>query len=146
MQRIQSRTQLVVAACSLFFCLPLGAQVQTATLRTIPPTDPILAPFEMPIELDHTVTFGLTGWSFGLCHDATILTLVQVEEGPVLETANGGEPVAFVSTTVVPGEGWTSGMIVDFFGAELLQPGDNLDIYTATYSPTSLGSDHAMFL
>ncbi len=139
------RIRLVVTACALVIALPVLGQVQTATLRTVPPTDPVLTPFNIPIELDHTVVFGLTGWSFALCHDATILEVIQIEEGPVLQTANGGDPVDFVSTTLVPGEGWTSGMLVDFFGANRLNPGDNLHIYTATYAPTSLGSTTPCF-
>lgn len=125
--------------------LPSEVHAQSEVLRTEGPVGPSLEPFDLQVELDHAVTDGITGWFIALCHDPAHLEILQVLEGPVLDTVAGGEPAMFISTVLLPGEGWTGAMVVDFVGGDRLLPGNDINIYTATYFPTGLGSTTPCF-
>ncbi|MEM7168470.1 MAG: proprotein convertase P-domain-containing protein, partial [Planctomycetota bacterium] len=87
----------------------------------------------------------LRSWSYGVCHDASAVTLTGVAPGAALLTAQNGGPVDFrvLDTTPSPGDGYTVGVIVDAFSVFTLSPGVGLELEVATYehvttSPTTI--------
>lgn len=83
----------------------------------------------------------LAGWSYGICNDASVVDIVSVAEGSTSATIKAGDPPDFVSTVTYPGEGWTTGLVIDFFGAVFLSPGTGYELNVATYSVTGSAGD-----
>lgn len=83
----------------------------------------------------------LQGFSYGVCHDATLATVVSVVDGAATEFANAGMPPAFnsINITPVPGDGFTVGVIIDLFGNFLIFPAPAQEINVATYNRTAAG-------
>lgn len=61
------------------------------------------------------------GWSFGVCHDPSELTLNSVSDGADVATLNGGGPPSFLFTEAGV-DGARMLVVVDFFMANLLDP------------------------
>lgn len=78
----------------------------------------------------------LQGWSYGLCHDGTLLTLTSVLDGSTTVTVNAGGPPDFnaLNDAPVPGDGFTVGVVIDFFGVEKLTPAVGYELNVMTYT------------
>lgn len=78
----------------------------------------------------------LQGWSYGLCHDSTLLTVTSVTNGSTTATVNGGSVPDFNALNIMPnpGAGFTVGVVIDFFGVERLVPGSGYQINIANYN------------
>lgn len=98
------------------------------TLRVTSATTTPPAPVSVSIELDSQNP--LDGWSFGVCHDATQLTVQLVEQGEALVNAVQGRP-AFYSEQILA-DGFTVGVIVDFAIGDL-PAGDDQELSKVTY-------------
>ena len=95
---------------------PLGGQADTITM------------------LDHPNGTPIAGWSWGVCQDS-LVNIVAVNDG---ETVIMIDP-AFIAPNVIDGEGWTIGVVVDFFGMVFLQPADDNELHIATYDLLAVG-------
>ena len=72
---------------------------------------------------DNTGTIAYGGWSFGLCHDSAALQIDSADATPETLDLNLPSPVlGFLDQAVVPGVGYSMGVIIDFFGNNTLGP------------------------
>ncbi|MEM7165634.1 MAG: hypothetical protein AAF581_09220 [Planctomycetota bacterium] len=76
----------------------------------------------------------LLGWSYGVCSDATLVTVAGVVDGFTSATVSHGGPPAFnaIDISPNPGTGFTVGVVVDFATATL-SPGTGYELNVATY-------------
>ncbi len=78
------------------------------------------------------------GWSLGVCHDPNLLTINSVGHGPDLQAFNDGEGPDIFFYNVYPepplGPGWNTGIVINVWGLEFLQPGIDYDIHVANYT------------
>lgn len=75
----------------------------------------------------------IQGWSWGVCHDNPIVEVQEIAVGADAATVNGGNPPDFESSAIVPGEGWTVGLLIALIGPETLAAGNALELHVATY-------------
>lgn len=83
--------------------------------------------------LEYSGLYGLTGWSFGLCHDPDVANVVSVESGETTAALNGGSGPDFQQATF-DGDGFGIGAVVSFVGSTSLPPGLDIDLYQVSYS------------
>ena len=72
----------------------------------------------------------IAGWSWGVCQDSALVDIIAVEDGATTITLDP----AFVAPAILPGEGWTVGVVIDFFGMVFLNAGSNHELHITTYS------------
>ncbi|MCA8962755.1 MAG: hypothetical protein KDC38_19665 [Planctomycetes bacterium] len=72
------------------------------------------------------------GWSVGVCHDPTLLTLDEVSFGADSQALDP----QFAQTTQYEA-GFTSGVVISFLGVVTLPPGDQLALYDLVYVASS---------
>ena len=80
----------------------------------------------------------LAGWQIGVTHDQAGLELIDVQPG---EATLGQEPD--VSNQLICEKGWLGYAIVDLMGMEALPPGQDLEMYVATYQVSNPAPDNA---
>ncbi len=81
----------------------------------------------LPVLFDNTGQ-DVQGWSLGV--EALPPLVVQAAyDGSTTAAFNGGSGPDFGVTTVYPGEGWTAGIVISFFGAEVLPPGLGYELH-----------------
>ena len=90
--------------------------------------------------MDNSVGGGVSGWSWGLCQDNANIDIQSVESGAATLTANNGTPAAFVGPALIPGQGWTVGVIVSFGTGFTLPAATDNELHIATYNTISLGT------
>ena len=93
--------------------------------------------FDLTVNFDSSTGGDVSGWSLGLCHDATLFDIDSVADGSTTATVNGGSEPAFNTINVLPGEGFTVGLVIDLFGMQLLPPGTGYELNVATYTAGS---------
>lgn len=80
----------------------------------------------------------LQGWSYGICNDTSMVTLVpgSVMNGSTTVTVNGGDEPDFnaINDDPMPGDGFTVGVVIDFFGVNKLSPGTGYQVNTVDYT------------
>lgn len=88
----------------------------------------------------------ISGWSFGVCHDDTLLGIADVLQGSTVLTINNGDEPDFytVNTTPLNGSGWNVGALIDFVGIVFLDAGMGYQMNTARYE--LLGMDETAVL
>jgi hypothetical protein len=128
----QLAAALLLVTCSL---LPEDARAQEVdpdyTLTAQNATVLLGQTSEIVVTLD-SAGDPIQGWSFGLCHDDTVLDFVGSEYGHTLNTVKNGNPADFVDISVQDG-GWTTGVIVCLTACAALLPGSGHELYVATY-------------
>ena len=77
----------------------------------------------------------IRGWTFGVCHDSTQLTLIDIALGADSATINNGNPPAFNALNPAPslGPGFAVSIIIDLFGMYTLPAAAGLELHVATY-------------
>ena len=75
----------------------------------------------------------VAAWSVGVCHTSEV-DIESVELGSTSATVLGGSPPAFEHTEVASGQGWSSGLVIDFLASFHLGIGTDYHLYTASYS------------
>lgn len=80
----------------------------------------------------------LQGWSYGLCHDSTALSLVDVVNGFSTATVGNGN-IPACNSIYLDTDGFTIGVVVSLFGAFHLQVGTDRQLNVATYEPLTVG-------
>ncbi|MFN0056971.1 MAG: hypothetical protein ACKVX7_00810 [Planctomycetota bacterium] len=84
------------------------------------------------IVLDTDTALG--GWSFGVCHDSAVIEITTAEAISLAGVLSGGMPADLTVVDVIPGDGVTMGVVVDFIGVDSLPPGAGYWILRAHYS------------
>ncbi|MEC9476955.1 MAG: hypothetical protein VX764_07965 [Planctomycetota bacterium] len=80
----------------------------------------------------------VAGWSYGVCHDTTLMTITGVVDGSTTETVNnGGEPDFNQVNLIV--EGYTVGLVICFTGCATLAPGTGYELNVASYTADAEG-------
>ena len=81
------------------------------------------------------------GWSIGVCHDNTLLTIVSLSNGSVTQGFNDGEGPDLYFPNVFEGPpngpGWNAGVVISIAGAEALSPGNGFEIHIVNYGVDS---------
>ena len=84
------------------------------------------------------------GWSFGVAHVPSMATLIEVVDGITTATANNGGPPDFNQVNVIPGSGFTAGVVIcfdPFLGCAVIPGGSlNNELYIATYRLNASGA------
>jgi len=65
----------------------------------------------------------IQGWSVGVCHDGTALSLTAVVDGATTATVKNGSPPDFNQVNVDAGSGFTVGVVICFTGCATLPTG-----------------------
>ncbi|MFN0060600.1 MAG: hypothetical protein ACKVX7_19260 [Planctomycetota bacterium] len=73
------------------------------------------------------------GWSMGVCHDSSLLDVVQVVDGSTTATVKSGSPPDFNQINL-HADGWTVGVVIRFLGGPYLAPGSGYNFNDATYA------------
>ncbi len=84
----------------------------------------------------------LAGWQIGVIHDPAGLELIDVQPGEATLASQGGqEPNVF--NQLICENGWLGYAVVDLIGMEALPPGQDLEMYVATYQVSNPAPDNA---
>lgn len=90
---------------------------------------------------DITGAAGLAGWSWGICQTpAGIVDITAVADGSATAALNDGDGADFNAPTLIPGEGWTIGVVVNLLGMTSLAPGIGLQLHIGDYNLLAEGS------
>ncbi|MGE3166066.1 MAG: dockerin type I repeat-containing protein [Planctomycetota bacterium] len=85
------------------------------------------------VTFDNTGASDVDGWSYGVCHNLAFVDILSAVQGSTTLTSNGGMMPGFQSLTVLPGEGYTVGVVIDLFGIFKLAPGLGYELSVGTY-------------
>ena len=102
-----------------------------------PTTHNVDSSFDLTVELDSSAGIDLAGWSYGLCHDATLFDITAVAAGATTLTVRNGALPDFNNLNVLPGEGFTVGVVICFTSCAVLAPSSGNELNVATYSAGS---------
>ena len=89
--------------------------------------------FDLSVQLENTTTDVVSGWSFGLCHDATLLDITGAADGATTAVVKNGSPPDFNQTNVIPGSGFTVGLVICLTGCATLAPGTGYELNVISY-------------
>lgn len=142
MSRLYSRVTIVGRiglAVALFVWAPFApAQDPTYVLRAASVEDSVGSSTTVPFSMDFPLGAGLSGWSYAVCHDSSLVSLAGVSDGlATLGVLDGAGP-DFNSISEYP-NGWTVGVVVSFIGADSLAPGSDYELNRATYQLDAVG-------
>ncbi|MFN0060278.1 MAG: IPT/TIG domain-containing protein [Planctomycetota bacterium] len=121
----------VCLGLGLLTCLPLQAQTDVFTVTGgMGETGDVLS----SQVLFDTVSAS-QGWSFGICHDGALLSILSATNGATTATVNNGGPPDFNQTNIdpFPGPGVTMGVVISFIGLATLPAGSGYDILDMEY-------------
>ncbi len=80
----------------------------------------------------------VAGWSFGVCHDSTLITLNDAVDGATTLIVKNGSPPDFNQVNVFP-EGYSVGVVVCFTGCAVLEAGTGFELIVASYTADAEG-------
>ncbi len=90
---------------------------------------------ELTITLDNQAG-DIQAWSWGVCHDPALVSLLAVEMSEFVSTVNDGDPPDFHQIETFP-DGWTLGVVISAFGCCTIPPGNGYEMYHTTYEAGS---------
>lgn len=135
----------ILTACAVVALIAFGstADAQVSTdhhLRVENQTLPLDGSVTLSVRYDLTGT-SVQGWSFGLCHDTSLLELGEISTGATTNIVRNGDPAEFIDIREHVG-GWTTGVLVCFTGCASLGIGADYELYNVEYreiggTPTS---------
>ncbi|MEM7166152.1 MAG: hypothetical protein AAF581_11850 [Planctomycetota bacterium] len=75
-------------------------------------------------------------WFYAVCHDPTALQLETLSLSSLVAVSNNGNAPAFAALDTAPlgVDGFSCGVVIDFFGVYALASGSGLELTAATYS------------
>ena len=71
----------------------------------------------------------ISGWSLGVCHSSSAIDIVDVLEG----STTAGIGPDFSDQALIPGQGWTVGVLLSFVGSTTLGEGSGYSLHSAIY-------------
>ncbi|MDE0960402.1 MAG: hypothetical protein OSB09_06450 [Planctomycetota bacterium] len=110
---------------------PLVAQ-DYILYTSAPATATLGEAFDQSTMLDTSVD-GVQGYSFGACHDSTLMTLDAVVDGATTLVIKNGGPPDFNQVNVLT-DGFTVGVVICFTGCATLASGTGYELNVATYT------------
>lgn len=85
------------------------------------------------------------GWSFGVCHDETALTITDAVSGADTQTVQNGAPAGFEQISTFA-NGATQGVVICFTGCAVIAPGTaNFEMLTMDYDIIGASSTDICF-
>ena len=118
-------------SCASYTCVPCtGGPIDPDIALGLVPVGP--AGPSIPVEVRLDSDAATIAYSFGVCHSAGV-DPVAISPGSALLALPGGFS-GFFSTQIIPGAGWTVGIIVSVPGAQSLPPAIGAPLAVATYS------------
>ncbi|MGE4603218.1 MAG: HYR domain-containing protein [Planctomycetota bacterium] len=81
----------------------------------------------------------IQAWSYGVCHDTTLLTCIEVTDGSSIGAMNNGSSPDFNIVQIHP-DGFTVGVVISFTSSFALTPGFDYELNVATYQGNVAGS------
>ncbi|MFN0058370.1 MAG: dockerin type I repeat-containing protein [Planctomycetota bacterium] len=111
--------------CSGAAVLPLDPAYELSFVST---TNPLGTAAEVRVLFDSTGA-GLSGWSFGVCHDIAAADVTSVSRGATIDALSPD----FEVRNIVPG-GWTAATLLGFAADTTLSAGLDLELYIAQYA------------
>ena len=129
-------------ACLLACGLTLGstafAGVGDATMSVADTTASVGASFTMTAVLDNNLG-DVQGWSFGLCHTASLATIDSVDDADTA-TVKNGSPADFNEKSTFT-DGFTQGVVICFTGCAVIPGGTTgFQMATGNYTATTEGT------
>jgi len=119
---------------------PYSLSIEGAT------THPTGSEFVLSVVLDSAGGSAVAGWSFGVCHSTEFFDILGAADGAATATVKNGGPPDFDQISVIPGGGFTVGVVICFTGCSALPPGNNRVLNVATYGAESVaGSGNVGF-
>ncbi len=75
-------------------------------------------------------------WFLGVCHDASMLTIINADNGETTQAFNGGSgpDLSFYNINPPGDPGWNSAMVISIVGPDTMRPGEGFDLHIATYT------------
>ncbi|MEM7260570.1 MAG: hypothetical protein AAF488_01175 [Planctomycetota bacterium] len=92
--------------------------------------------------LDNTAD-DIQGWSYGVCHDDTNLSLTGATTGTTTTTVKNGDPADFDTINTFSG-GATQGVVICFTGCAVLGAGAGYELMTLDYDLTGAPGDYEL--
>lgn len=125
---------LMVLALGVFVGLGVHAQPDDNFQLSIggPGTGPVGGVQDFTFDFDDPNGADIAGWSWGICETTAILHVTAVELGSTGMTINGGDEPAFNAPAILS-DGWTVGVVINFFGENPLPPGTGYELHIGTY-------------
>lgn len=122
--------------CGTFDCSPPTPPTPDPdyTLSITDAVGDVTIPAEVAVLLDSSEGDAVTGWSYGVCHDGSILEVLNVVTGAAAAALNDGDGPNVDLVDIVIDEGWSAGTVVHILGADILDPGPELELHTASYA------------
>ena len=128
MQKFLMSVALLVLSASLVQAQPVNPDY---IFRVVGSAGPQGSVRDAAMILDSSAGIDLQGWSLGVCHDTSLLTILDIVSGADAEVSNNGSPPDFSAIQLLP-DGATIGVAVSFVGLGM-PPGVN-EIAVMTYS------------
>ena len=123
---------LLAFTVALGFAVAAGsAGAQPVLTVSGPPTASVNNTFQATVSLD--LTEDSSGWSYGVCNDTAFTTHQVAELGATANGFDGGGGPGFLNIGEGP-DGYTVGLVINLFGAEVLPPGTGYEISISTLS------------
>lgn len=122
-----SSRSLVLLVLTLFPIIAFGMAGSTFTMSFSSGAAPQGSLLPVTFSFEHSAPTGVQGFSFGVCHDSSLITLEPeatsvVDWGPAVEQINQGGPADFFQENEESG-GWTIGCVICFTSCDVLTTG-----------------------
>ena len=91
------------------------------------------ASFDLSVQLDSATGADVSGWSFGLCHDSTLFDITAAADGATTQVVKNGDGPDFNQTNLIPGDGFTVGLVICLTGCAILPPGAGYELNVLSY-------------
>ena len=134
---------LILAVFASLSTSNLAAQDFTLLISS-PANGAVGASIDQVAVLDNNVASDVAGWSYGVCHDISILTLTDVVDGSTTEIVKNGSAPDFNQVNVLT-EGYTVGLVICFTGCATLGGGVGYELNVASYSCDNEGISTTSF-
>jgi len=126
---------IVAVAALAFFASDLGAQVPyTLSIESgqVAPGGNLAA----SVLVDSAGGGDIQGWSFGVCHDGSAVSVLSYTQGSAIDAILMGAMLGFNSINLTPagGTGFTQGAVIDLFGVIVLPPNPASELGVANYT------------
>ena len=127
-----------IAACGLLLGSTAFAGVGDATMSVANTTASVGASFTMTAVLDNNIG-DVQGWSYGLCHTASLATVDSVDDADTA-TVKSGSPADFNEKSTFA-DGFTQGVVICFTGCAVIPSATTgFQMATGNYTATTEGT------
>ena len=135
------RLALIAALFVFSIAAPLGAQDPNYVLHVTNAAGASGASAIVEVQLDISGA-AIQGWSFGICHDSSKVTLAEAWDGETTLTVKNGSPPDFNVLTYYP-NGFIKAVLVCFTSCATLPAGVNYTLNAAEYQIIAAAPDSA---